>query len=169
VRVGSADFLAAVLRGEHDEASALLGARVPEGWPRAGDSSIGLAMQLESLRRRPGQLPWRVRIIVLRAEQRVAGTIHLKGPPGVAGSVDLGWEVEPDDRGRGVATEAARAVLHWALAQPRVRRVTARIHDENLASVRVAEHLGMRRTAVRYGTEGMIWEIGRRPYTARSG
>lgn len=118
-------------------------------------------MQLEALRRRPGQVPWRVRVMVLRAEQRVAGTIHLKGPPGAGGAVDLGWEVEPADRRQGLATEAARAVLQWALAQPRVRRVTARIHDDNAPSVRVAEHLGMRRTSVRYGAEGMLWEITR--------
>ena len=93
----------------------------------------------------------------------MAGTIHLKGPPGVAGSVDLGWEVEPADRRQGLATEAAHAVLRWVLTQPRVRRVTARIQDDNAASIRVAERLGMRRTPVRYGSQGMIWEIERRP------
>ena len=92
----------------------------------------------------------------------MAGTIHLKGPPGAAGSVDLGWEVEPADRRQGLATEAARAVLRWVLTQPRVRRVTARIHDDNAASIRVAERLGMRRTPVRYGSQGMIWELERR-------
>ena len=159
--MGTADFLAAVLDGAHERAEALLGARIPAGWPRDGDSRLGLTIQLTALRRRPRQGAWRVRLMVLRAEHRVAGTIHLKGPPGVARSVDLGWEVEPSDRGRGLATEGARAVLRWALTQPRVRRVTARIHDHNTASVRVAERLGMQRTPVRYGTEGLIWEIER--------
>jgi RimJ/RimL family protein N-acetyltransferase len=110
------------------------------------------------LRRHPADEPWRVRLIVLRAERRTVGTIHLKGPPR-SGTVDLGWEVEATDRRRGLATEAARVVLGWALRQPRVRRVTARIHDENAPSIRVAQHLGMRRTSERYPRQGMVWEI----------
>ena len=102
-----------------------------------------------------------MRVMVLRDERRVAGTIHLKGPPGAAGSVDLGWEVEPADRRRGLATEAARAVLSWAL-RPAAHSSRHRPHrHRNVASIRVAERLGMRRTPVRYGTEGMIWKIER--------
>jgi RimJ/RimL family protein N-acetyltransferase len=89
----------------------------------------------------------------------MVGTIHLKGPPRIAGTVDLGWEVEAADRRQGLGTEAARAVLRWALSQPRVRRVTARIDDENAPSIGVAQRLGMRRTTERYPKQGMIWEV----------
>jgi RimJ/RimL family protein N-acetyltransferase len=139
----------------------MLGARILPGWPTDPESRTGLEVQLVALRRRPSEEPWRVRLIVLRGERRTVGTIHLKGPPRATGTVDLGWEVEAADRRQGLATEAARAVLGWALGQPRVRRVTARIREENAPSIGVARRLGMRRTIERYPKQGMIWEVVR--------
>jgi ribosomal-protein-alanine N-acetyltransferase len=150
-----------VIAGAYADAEAMLGARIPPGWPRDRQSRVGLAIHLAALREDRGEEPWRVRLIVLRGERRTVGTVSLKGAPGPDGSVDLGWELELEDRGRGFATEAAQAVLRWALREPRVRRVTARIQDDNAPSIRVAERLGMRPTAERHPEQGLIWEIVR--------
>ena len=45
---------------------------------------------------------------------------------------------------RGIATEAARAALDYALEAHDLRRAIAYVSDGNVASIRVTAHLGMR-------------------------
>ena len=61
------------------------------------------------------------------------------------GSLLLGFSVLPAFTGLGYATEAAWALLEWAFTQPGVNRVAARAFPDNPASLRVLEHLGLRR------------------------
>ncbi|MFQ5681822.1 MAG: GNAT family N-acetyltransferase [Candidatus Binatia bacterium] len=49
---------------------------------------------------------------------------------------------------QGFATEAAQAIVEWALAQPSIYRVWAFCDVENKASARVLEKVGMRREGV---------------------
>ena len=46
---------------------------------------------------------------------------------------------------QGYASEAVRALIHWALAQPGVSRIVAACSADNAPSVRILEKLGMRR------------------------
>jgi ribosomal-protein-alanine N-acetyltransferase len=153
------EFLDAVVAGRLGDAEAVVGVRLPGGWPLDPELRAGLVIHLEHLRHDPSEWPWRLRLIVVRATGAVAGTINLKGRPGPDGGVDVGWGLDPPYRGQGLATEGAAAVIRWALAQPGVRRVTARIQPENVASVRVAERLGFRPTDGWYPGEGRIWEL----------
>jgi RimJ/RimL family protein N-acetyltransferase len=59
------------------------------------------------------------------------------------GETELGWVLRPEARGRGFATEAARAVLDWGFENLEVPYVTAMIRPGNDASVAVAKRLGM--------------------------
>ena len=59
----------------------------------------------------------------------------------------LVYGVRPEAWGRGLATEAARAVLDYALGVLRLPRVRADVDAPNAASVRVLEKLGMTRAA----------------------
>ena len=65
----------------------------------------------------------------------------------------------PPRRGQGYAGEAARALTEWALGQPGVRRVTAECLEDNLASIRVLEKIGMR--PIGRTDEGLLWAIER--------
>lgn len=58
---------------------------------------------------------------------------------------ELGWVVDPAYAGRGLATEAARALLRICFADLGLRRVTANCFAANTASWRLMEKLGMRR------------------------
>jgi RimJ/RimL family protein N-acetyltransferase len=71
--------------------------------------------------------------------------VHLAYPgvTGLApGEVEVGWEIEPDLRGRGLATEAMRAAIDDAWTRTGADHLVAYIRDENAASHRVAEKLG---------------------------
>jgi RimJ/RimL family protein N-acetyltransferase len=62
--------------------------------------------------------------------------------------VDLGYVLGRKFWGRGYMTEAVRAVVDYALAEPEVFRVWAVCDVENEASARVLEKAGMRREGV---------------------
>jgi RimJ/RimL family protein N-acetyltransferase len=56
---------------------------------------------------------------------------------------EVGWALRPEARGRGLATEAARAVLRWAFERFDLPYVTAMIRPDNAPSLAVAERLGL--------------------------
>ena len=60
----------------------------------------------------------------------------------------IAYHLARSEWGQGYATEAAQAVVDWALAQPRVYRIWTVCDIDNLASVRVLEKLGMRREGI---------------------
>ncbi len=55
---------------------------------------------------------------------------------------ELGWTIAPEYQGRGIATEAARILLHYAFAELERPHVISLIHPDNTPSRRVAEKLG---------------------------
>ncbi len=59
-----------------------------------------------------------------------------------AGSADVAWVVAPEWQGRGLATEAVRAISRW-LADNGVKQLAAHIHPDHVASQRVATQLGL--------------------------
>jgi RimJ/RimL family protein N-acetyltransferase len=60
----------------------------------------------------------------------------------------LGYWLAPEARGRGLATEAARALVEWATQEHGVRKLTLTAHPDNTASQRVAEKAGFRRVGL---------------------
>lgn len=91
----------------------------------------------------PDELGWWVWLITRLEDRRAVGVCGLGGPPDGGGVVLLGYSVYPDLEGQGYATEAARAVVAWALAHPSVVRVRATVSLGNAPSVSVARKLGM--------------------------
>jgi RimJ/RimL family protein N-acetyltransferase len=59
----------------------------------------------------------------------------------------LAWVLDPAHQGRGLATEAVRALVDAAFANLALHRVTAECTADNTASWRLMERLGMRREA----------------------
>ena len=59
-----------------------------------------------------------------------------------AQTVELGYVVVPEARGRGVATEALRLLTDWAFSSLVAMRLELLIGFENVASKRVAERCG---------------------------
>ncbi|MDA0184286.1 GNAT family N-acetyltransferase [Solirubrobacter phytolaccae] len=63
--------------------------------------------------------------------------------PAYVHEVEVGWRLHPSAWGKGYATEAGRAAVDAALEHLAVRRVIAVIDPGNVASIAVAERLGM--------------------------
>lgn len=101
---------------------------------------------------------WR---ISLRDSGDPVGDIGFKGPPGERCEVEVGYGIDGPHRGRGYATEAARALTQWALAQQDVYFVMAETAPDNGASRRVLEKLGFKPAGE--GAEGPRFELERSP------
>ena len=60
-------------------------------------------------------------------------------------TLSVGWNFNSADAGCGYAQEAARALFSWLFDERQVRRVYAYVEDNNFASQKLCERLGMRR------------------------
>lgn len=85
--------------------------------------------------------------ITVKPDDRVIGRISLSEISTESREWEIGWTVARQEWGKGYASEAAKAVLHFAFTGLKVHRVIAFCHAENAASTRVMEKLGMRREA----------------------
>jgi RimJ/RimL family protein N-acetyltransferase len=90
----------------------------------------------------PGLGYWSIR--ERSAPERFVGWVLLIPDHGVGPDVEIGWRLIRSAWGRGIATEAARALVRHAFDTVRLPRVIADIAAENDASLRVAQKLGMR-------------------------
>lgn len=74
-----------------------------------------------------------------------AGLVHEVLADWEVRSVEIGYGVRGDERGKGYASEALSAVASWALIEGGVQRAWLTANTDNVASVRVAEKAGFRR------------------------
>ena len=145
---------AAVLPDDREEACRALGARLDPAWPDP---------QLLGVLRRHAEASadvecFGVWVMIERDSGSVVGDIGFHGPPDAAGMVELGYSVIPLRRRRGYATEAADAIVEWALCQPSVRVVVAGCDPSNEPSIRVLERVGFHRTGEASGE--LRWRYG---------
>ncbi|MEW2593479.1 GNAT family protein [Micromonospora aurantiaca] len=80
-------------------------------------------------------------------DARVIGAVELVWRSAADRTAELGYVFHPDHGGRGLATEAAGALLDWGFAGFGLHRVVARCHADNAPSARLMARLGMRREA----------------------
>jgi GrpB-like predicted nucleotidyltransferase (UPF0157 family)/GNAT superfamily N-acetyltransferase len=104
--------------------------------------------------------PWHTYwLLVIAADRFGAGLIGFKGVPDDYGEVEIGYGIDPGYRRKGFTTEAARALIDWALEHPSCLAVTAWSDKENQASARVLEKVGM--TMARETAEQFCWVRGK--------
>lgn len=102
--------------------------------------------------------------VVERATGIPAGTVLLKPLPDGEGEVEIGWHLHPDSWGKGLASEAARALLARAFADG-LEEVWAVTDPANHRSAAVCRRIGMQLLGVthRWYHEPslMFWAGGR--------
>ena len=104
-------------------------------------------LRRDQVRRDPSWAAWSLRAVVLREAQAMVGYANFHGPPGVndtqtAGAAEIGYTIFALYRGRGFATEVARAMLDWAHREHGVTHFVSGVAPDNLPSLRVNEKLG---------------------------
>jgi ribosomal-protein-alanine N-acetyltransferase len=108
------------------------GIRAGHTWPTEATAIVAMRAAAD-----PGALTW---LIVL--DDLVIGECGLKHAPGPDGSAEIGYGMGAAWRANGYGTEAVRGLMGWLGDLPDCRRVTAEVHESNLASRRLLERLG---------------------------
>jgi ribosomal-protein-alanine N-acetyltransferase len=133
----------ALLTGDGERLRRLTSARFrdPVPPPYMADA---LPVVRDRLRERPEEAQWWNWLVVDREAGEAVGSVAFAGPPDAEGAVLVGYAMYGAYEGRGYATEAVKAMVTWAFAQPGVREVRALAPVWNTPALRVAENVGMR-------------------------
>jgi RimJ/RimL family protein N-acetyltransferase len=78
--------------------------------------------------------------LVIEVDGKVVGDVYVRVNDGLA---EVGWTLARSAQGRGLATEAATALLEALFTRHGAHRVEASMHPDNVASARVCEAVGM--------------------------
>jgi len=135
---------------------AQLGVEIPSTWP-GSDLAEALPGCVEQMEHAASEFAWNW-LIVHKRDLVIVGDVGFLGGP-QDGMVEIGYSIVPQYRNQGYATEAALSLIHWALQQREIYRVTAQCLDSNLGSIKVLQKIGMRQ----FACEGSMlrWEAQR--------
>ena len=95
-----------------------------------------------------------LRWAIVDSSDSLLGTVGLNEISRDHGRAEIAYELDPRHCGRGLATEAASAVIYWAHTVLGLQRVQATVLDSNILSIAVLERVGMQR-------EGLIRQYRR--------
>jgi ribosomal-protein-alanine N-acetyltransferase len=141
----------AVILGHREVAERLCEAELPHAWPNRALVERAFCASLEAIRADPPTRLWGDRLIIrrdLRGKRHVVGSVVFHGRP-KDGAAEVAYGVEDGSQGEGIATEATRACVEWALGEPGVLAVQATTVPWHTSSLRVIAKLGMDRVGVR--------------------
>jgi RimJ/RimL family protein N-acetyltransferase len=85
---------------------------------------------------------------------------------------EIAWSLAPAARGKGYATEAARAAIGWSFDTFPLERIVSVIDPRNGSSRKVAERLGERRSGEQFAPFRHpcdVWTLSRKEWSAQSG
>jgi ribosomal-protein-alanine N-acetyltransferase len=115
---------------------------------------------LERVRRAPPDVnPWLHGLGVLhRMDDCVMGAAGFVGIPDADGVAEIAYGIAPEYQGRGYATEAAQALVAFASADSRVRRLRAHTYTATNASTRVLAKCGFTFVGpIEHPEDGLVW------------
>ena len=112
-------------------------------WPVQTREQVRVALDLRvTADRVEKEGDWLILAMELRETGRVIGEVLLKCSSIERGEAELGYAVHAGFHGRGLASEAARAMLALGFGELGLRRVTAELDARNTASAKLLERLG---------------------------
>ena len=135
----------ALIAGDREALEAETRATFPEPLSAPPEMDHALGAIRDSLRDDPESAYWGPFLIVLKTGEAV-GSAGFVTQSSRDGQRELGYSIYAQFQGRGLASEAASALVAWALAQPGTGGVRATIPPWHVASQRVAAHAGLRPT-----------------------
>lgn len=126
--------LEALLASDRGRLQAVAGAIFPDPLAAPPEMADALPVMRDALRDDPASAAWGPFLMVLRETGQAAGSAGFFARPDAAGTLILGDSVYPSHQRRGLASEAAAALVDWALAQPGIAQVQATIPPRHIAS-----------------------------------
>jgi RimJ/RimL family protein N-acetyltransferase len=136
--------------------SEMVGSSIPEGWPEFPEA---IGFTLEHLQNATeADRSWSMQFFVEPATGRLLGSGGFAAPP-VERTVEIGYEVAPEFRGRGFGAGGARALVERAVASGEVDHVLAHTLPGQNPSTGVLVSLGFEHVDTQEDAEvGIVWE-----------
>ncbi len=134
----------------------LLGVCIPDGWPMHPEA---YASAMAMLKANPllAYSGWWLYLFLDPERRALVGCGGFKGGPTTEGVVEVGCEIAPAYRGRGLATEAVLALVRYAFTRPCVMAVEAHSLAGRNAQARVLEKAGFGKVARNNDRRNGVW------------
>jgi RimJ/RimL family protein N-acetyltransferase len=146
--------LLADLRGDPPAFEAAIGSPIPAGWPEFPEA---VDFTLSRLRTHPEEAGWWMQLFLDAPSGVLVGSGGFAGPP-LERTVEIGYELAPAFRGRGLGTASAAALVAHAVRTGAVDAVVAHTLRDESASTSVLARNGFERIAdVRSAEHGHVW------------
>src|SRR5215212_6693963 len=113
-----------------------------QGWSRTDPDHVRAEIE-EMLQRAPGEPGWVQFTVETLEDQRLVGDVGLSARADEPGVVMVGYTIAPSEQRKGYATEAMGALVRYAIDVLEADVVRAYADAENVASVRVADKVGL--------------------------
>ncbi len=100
--------------------------------------------------------------VTLRATGELIGNCGIRRDSPMSHEAEIGYEIAPDQWGRGYASEAVAAIVGFGIETLRVHRITAWLVADNVASARVLEKNGFQlegRLRDKEMYKGRYWDV----------
>ena len=88
------------------------------------------------------EIGWWTYFPIHKLENKLIGSCGYKGKPSESGQVEIGYEIAPDYRNNGFATEIANGLILNAFSDQRVKLILAHTLSEENASMRILRKIG---------------------------
>jgi ribosomal-protein-alanine N-acetyltransferase len=130
---------------------------ISSGEPWADERVLQFVLRQIEMETDRGFCLWKV---LVKGETEVSGYCGLQPLDDLPG-IEIGWWLRPEFWDKGLATEAARAVLAEGFGPLGLKRIVAIALRENIASLRVMQKLGMgyEGDAVHHGFPVVLYAI----------
>ncbi|MCE7058456.1 GNAT family N-acetyltransferase [Dyadobacter sp. CY343] len=156
------DTLFDAIRLGNNTLARVMGVNVPKKWTEFRDT---FTPSYHRWKAHPPLRNWWVYLIIYKPDNQLIGSCGYKGEPDSTGMVEIGYEIMPSHRGKGLGTETAQGLVDHAFGQSGVLKVVAHTLSEENTSARLLEKIGFAQTEdVSDPDEGLLWrwEISRR-------
>ena len=145
----------AYLEGK-DALARVLGANVPKKWTENADA---FPIFIEMCKADPDLYEWGAKMIVYRPENLLIGSCGFKGKPNETGQVEIGYEIKPSHRNKGLAFEAAKGLVDFAFKDSLVKEVIAHTLPIENHSTKILQKLGFQQIGTHIDPDnGEVWK-----------
>lgn len=130
---------------------------VHDNWTEFGVGALHYS--LDKLAESDDEKNWWTYFPIHKQDNKLIGSGGYKGKPTTDGTVEIGYEIAPDYRNRGLATEMTEGLIEFAFQDARVKSIHAHTLGEVNPSTKVLQKCGFVKVEeINDPDDGLIWK-----------
>lgn len=150
------EILKAAIQGDEILAKKI-NVTVQDNWTEFGVAA--LQYSLDRLTESKEESGWWTYFPVHKQDNKLIGSGGYKGKPSSDGTVEIGYEIAPDYRNQGLATEMTKGLIENAFRDDRVKLIVAHTLGQDNASTKVLQKCGFKKVEeINDPDYGLIWK-----------